>query len=155
MSTKSAADTSSGTDTPSNAPDGTDDSEAGSGMFSMCFGLLFFLGFLFLAAQVLVTLYARSVVSAAAYDAARIIAVSDGDGTVQPERVNNAEGRARARVQELLGQDASLRIVRVDLADSLVEVEVTKPRPRLLLGGGTLGDDTLTAHAIVRLEQLQ
>lgn len=146
-------------------PEGT----AGSGLLSMCFGLLFFLGFLLLATQVLVTLYVRSTVEAAASDAARILASAAVDegaagadlarpgGSGAPDLIGltTAERDAAERVHELLGNRATLRVVRIDVAESLVEVEVTLPRPRLLLGGGTLGGDTIAQRASVRLERLQ
>jgi hypothetical protein len=123
----------------------------------MCFGLLFFLGFLFLATQVLVGLYARSAVGAAAHDAGRIVASAAGpDGVLDgPAELGPARARAEDRVRDLLGEDAGFRLVRVDGAASVVEVEVTAPKPFLLFGGGTLGADTIAARAVVRLEQLQ
>jgi hypothetical protein len=123
----------------------------------MCFGLMFFLGFLFPATQVLVGLYARSAVGAAAHDAGRIVASAAGpDGVFDPaDEVGAASLRAERRVHDLLGDRASFRLLRVDRRESLVEVEVTAPKPFLLFGGGTLGPDDIVGRAVVRLEQLQ
>jgi hypothetical protein len=123
----------------------------------MCFGLMFFLAFLFLATQVLVGLYARSAVGAAAHDAGRIVASAAGpDGVIEgPDELSPATLRAQRRVHDLLGERASFRVLRVDQSESVVEVEVTAPKPFLLFGGGTLGPDTIASRAVVRLEQLQ
>jgi hypothetical protein len=123
----------------------------------MCFGLLFFLGFLFLATQVLVGLYARSAVGAAAHDAGRIVASAAGaDGVLDgPAELAPATARAERRVRDLLGADASFRLLRVDEQADVVEVEVTAPKPFLLFGGGTLGPDNIAGRAVIRLERLQ
>jgi hypothetical protein len=123
----------------------------------MCFGLMFFLGFLFLATQLLVGLYARSAVGAAAHDAGRIVASAAGpDGVIDDSaELGSATVRAQRRVQDLLGEEARLRVLRVDPGESVVEVEVTAPKPFLLFGGGTLGPDTIASRAVVRLERLQ
>jgi hypothetical protein len=123
----------------------------------MCFGLMFFLGFLFLATQVLVGLYARSAVEAAAHDAGRIVASAAGaDGVLDGgDEVGPASARAERRVHDLLGDRASFRLLRLDPTESVVEVEVIAPKPFLLFGGGTLGADTIATRAVVRLERLQ
>jgi hypothetical protein len=122
----------------------------------MCFGLMFVLAFLFLATPVLVGLYARSAVGAAAHDAGRIVASAAGpDGVIEgTDELSPATLRAQRRVHDLLGERASFRVLRVDQRESVVEVEVTAPKPFLLFGGGTLGPDTIASRAVVRLEQL-
>jgi len=57
-----------------------------------------FLLLLLFASQVLFDLYARSVVTAAAYDAARIVAGADADGGADRQAVTDAESTARAQL---------------------------------------------------------
>jgi hypothetical protein len=96
-------------------------------------------------------------VGAAAHDAGRIVASAAGsDGVLDGSaELAPATARAERRVRDLLGADASFRLLQVDGAASLVEVEVTAPKPFLLFGGGALGADTIASRAVVRLEQLQ
>lgn len=61
--------------------------------------MFIFLAFLLLAVQVVFALYATSVVTAAAYDAARIVAGSEGQAD-EPA----AEQRAEAHARGLLGR---------------------------------------------------
>lgn len=59
-------------------PGGSVGSERGGGPISAWLGFLIFLGLLLFAVQALFNLYATSVVTAVAYDAARRVAVADG-----------------------------------------------------------------------------
>lgn len=132
------------------------DPEAGSGLFGLAFGIMFFLGFMLLATQVALALYARSVVTGAALDAGRILATSSaGDGRFEPAELAGARRAAAMRVQDLLGDEATLQVIAVDLEADVAEVEVRAPKPRLLLGGGTLGDDVVARRVTVRVEELQ
>lgn len=54
------------------------DPERGSGVFSMAMGLLFFFGFLVFAVNIMYNLYATSVVSSLALDAAHDVAERNG-----------------------------------------------------------------------------
>ncbi len=99
-------------------------------------------------------LYDRSVVSAAAYSGARALGTAAGaDGELGPGDLAAGEQRARARAAALLGPDASLDVLRVDL--DARAVEVTTEAPKLLLGGGGLGDRLVTRRATSRLEVLR
>ncbi len=121
-----------------------------------CFGIMFFLGFLLLAAQITLGLYARSVVTSAALDSGRIMAGAAGpDGMVEPGELATAHAAAEGRVHSLLGPHATFELRSVDQTASVVEVAVAAPRPRLLWGGGTLGSDVIERRVRVRLEQLQ
>ena len=64
-------------------------------MATFC-GVLVFLILLLFATQVLVGLYAKSVVTSAAFDAAR--AVAGGQSAGQPDAVPRAEATARSRM---------------------------------------------------------
>lgn len=133
-----------------------EDAEQGSGVLAMSFGITFFIGFLLLAANVVALLYARSVVSAAAFDAARELSAAAGaDGLLDRDELGAAEGRARQRVVDLLGSDATFRVIRVDAERA--EVEVAEPAPRLLFGGGGLASDDglVVRRATSRLEVLR
>lgn len=70
--------------------------ESGSGMVSSVVGVTAFLALLLFATQLALNLYATSTVTAAAFDAARIVAGADG-GAV-------AEAEAEAHLRELLGE---------------------------------------------------
>lgn len=130
--------------------------ETGSGLFGTSLGVLFFLGFLLFATQLAVSLYARSVLTSAALDAGRILADAGGaDGTIDSAELADAQRQAERRVQDLLGNDADLRVDELDVAAGTAEVTVSTTRPRLLLGGGTLGSPTIERSVRVRLEQLQ
>lgn len=130
--------------------------EAGSGLFGLAFGVLFFLGFLLLATQVALVLYARTVVTSAALDAGRVIAGSAGrDGLLEAGELRRGEAAAARRVHELLGDEATLRVLSIDTTAEVARLEVTAPKPRLLLGGGTLGSPTVVRQVTVRMEDLQ
>ena len=131
-------------------------SERGSGVLGLCFGVLGFLGFLLLATQIAMSLYANTVVSGAALDGGRIVARAAGtDGVLGPGELASARSAAERRVRDLLGEAARFDVTDVDLAADRITVSVQAPRPRLLLGGGTLGSATVTKRAEVRLEVLQ
>jgi hypothetical protein len=68
------------------------DEEAGTGLVGTLAGFAAVVLFLLLATQVLVHLYATSAVTAAAYDAARIVSGSDGGPASQDEAVAHAQG---------------------------------------------------------------
>ncbi len=135
---------------------GGEAAERGSGLLGMCFGVLFFLGFLLFATQLTVSLYARSVVTSAALDASRIMARSAGtDGVAADGEVAAAQLAAAHRVRELLGPEATFQLLAVDRAAGTVQVRVAAPRPHLLAGGGTLGSPIIERTVTVRLEQWQ
>ena len=128
--------------------------EAGSGVLGVSFGVLFFFGFLLFATQITVALYARSVVAGAALDAGRIVALAGGpDGVVDAGELTAARAAAADRVTDLLGADADFEVESIDTNTGRAVVVVRAPRPRLLLGGGTLGSPTIERRAVVRLEQ--
>src|SRR5438093_4554024 len=72
----------------------TSDRDRGAGLFSTSFGILFFLGFLFFAVQLLFNLYATSVVTSATYDAARMVATSPHHPATQAD-LDDAVAHAR------------------------------------------------------------
>lgn len=99
------------------------DGERGSGTVSMLFGVAAFLSLLFLAVQVLVHLYATSVVSAAAFDAARLASGAAATGA----------DAARAHGLGLLGDfSGSVQAFEVRVGADAVTVHVAADSPALL-----------------------
>jgi hypothetical protein len=105
-----------------------------------------FLGFLLLAVQLLVHLYATSMVTAAAYDAARL-----ASGTQVPAAVAEAHGRS------LLGSFAARTstFAVLDGGDHVV-VRVEARSPALLPAafGAVTGITTINREVVARKEQL-
>ncbi len=119
-------------------------SECGTGAVGTLAGVAAFLGFLLVATQVLVHLYATSVVTAASFDAARVLAV-DLD-----------EGAAAERAQALLGSYADGATVRAAAGAEQVSVRVSIPSPALVprvLGVLDLG--AIDRTALLRREELR
>lgn len=114
-------------------------------------GLLVFLAFLTFAVQLCLNLYATSAVTGAAYDAARIVAGSEGGGEVQAQQ--EAETHAR-QVLGRLGDDASFEW-QVDGDDVSLRVHVVNPRVVLPALGARLGFDTVDRTVTVRREALR
>ena len=101
------------------------------------------------AAHVMLHLYATSVVTAAAFDAARVVAGSDGG----PAAVSAAEQDAR----RLLGPNGRRARFQWDLGDETVGLRVRMTRPGAVLPGlgRWLGMDELDRTVRVRLERFR
>ena len=115
-----------------------------------------FLAFLLLSSQVLVTLYARSVVNAAGFDAARRVASREVDHD-DPEAVALAQQRAEKRLRDLLGamgDDADLTW-RSDTDSISLRVRVRVPE--VSVPGLTRASDLLAIDReyTVRIERLR
>jgi hypothetical protein len=123
--------------------------ESGAGPISTVFGVAIFLGFLLLATQALVHLYASSTVSSAVFDAARRGAAQGGGGC----------DLAVARARELLGPygqrpEASLEC---DPTGDSLQLTFRGPTPANLLRGydAMVGRDGIVRTATVRFERFQ
>ena len=92
--------------------------DRGAGLFSSVFGVMFFLVFLLFAMQLLWSLYATTVVTAAAYDAGRT-AARTGDAAAGAARFDRTIGSYEADVAIALDGDT-------------VVVTVTGENPTLL-----------------------
>jgi hypothetical protein len=106
--------------------------ERGAGLVAATAGVSVFLVFLLFAAHVLYNLYATSVVTAAAYDAARVVAGAEARGNVR-----DAEAQGGARLRALLGRYGADHLELVDFSESTNDVVVLHVRarnPSLLLG---------------------
>lgn len=123
-------------------------------MLSTSFGILFFLGFLFFAVQLLFNLYATSVITSTTYDAARSVATSGH----QPTQLDCEAAIARAL--QNLGRYASRVQFVCDpaIADpDVVKVSVHAVNPRFLGPAidSLVGFDVIDRTAVVRVERFR
>jgi hypothetical protein len=121
--------------------------ESGAGPLSTVFGVAIFLGFLLLATQTLVHLYASSTVSSAVFDAASRGAAEDGGGC--PAAV--------ARARALLGGYGARPDVELacDASGDTLRLTLHGPTPANLLAGfgAAVGRGGIERTASVRLER--
>jgi len=111
--------------TAATSPPDADASERGSGLLSTAAGVAAFLVLLAFAVQLLFNLYATSAVTAAAYDAARLVAARGGD----VDEIPAAEAHAR----DVLGRYADRVTFDWDGTDgSMVRVHVRAANPNRL-----------------------
>lgn len=127
--------------------------DRGAGLLSTSFGILFFLGFLFFAVQLLFNLYATSVVTSVAYDAARSVATS-GHPATQAD-LDAAEARAK---QELGGYASNVSFEWDAYSNpDVVKLRVIATNPRFL--GPAIdvfvGFDEIDRTVEVRVEQFR
>lgn len=120
-------------------------------------GVVVFLGFLFFAVHLCVNLYARSTVTANAFDAARSVAAADidhADGGV----VAAAQARAEADVRATLGRYAE-RIRTFDWSGTtadVVRLHIVVDNPSFLIFSGDLvGVETVDRTVTVRVEKVR
>jgi len=127
--------------------------ERGAGLFGTIAGVTVFLAFLTVAVQILVNLYTASVVTSAAYDAARL-AATDGEHPLDDDAKDRAEAHARSLLGSL-GEDTEFAWIEDD--PEVVQLRVVARSPRFLLPvvDGALGLDVVDRTVTVRIEQLQ
>lgn len=128
-------------------------SDRGAGLVSTMTGFLVFLIFLLFACQLLIGLFARSAVAAAAFDGAHSVAVQGG---IDPSATASARATAEQRMRDLLGRagdDASFDWSGTD-AD-WVQVRVQMPAPRFGWPGFGGTPSTIDRVARVRVEDLR
>jgi len=121
-------------------------SERGAGAVSAVVGVTAFLTLLLFAVQLVLNLYATSVVTAAAFDGARIVAGSDGGPAVEAD--------AEARVRELIGARDDLSLTWSYSAD-VVALTVETSHPTALLPGMPLPFQQISRTVEVRRESLR
>jgi hypothetical protein len=127
------------------------DRERGAGLFSTSFGILFFVGFLFFAVQLLFNLYSTSVVTSVAYDAARAVATA----RTQPPSQQSLEV-AETHARSLLGGYRDRATFEWDLSDpDVVRLHVRAVNPRMLAPGldHLVGFDVIDRTVVVRVER--
>jgi hypothetical protein len=128
--------------------DGRRRAEDGTGLIGSTVGVLVFVVFLLLGVQVLFDLYARSAVTAATFDAARVVAGADAGGA--PGAEADAEGTAR-RMLGHYGQGAEFRwAVEADAIALTVHVRSPSLLPALVTRPLSL--DTIERTVRVRRE---
>lgn len=133
------------------AADAKAERERAAGLLSTSFGLLVFLGFLFFAVQLLFNQYATSVVTSAAYDAARSVATAP-EQPPGAERLDAAEAHARS----LLGAYHQRVSFEWDLSDpDVVRLHVRAVNPRLLAPpiDHLVGHDVIDRTVVARVER--
>jgi Flp pilus assembly protein TadG len=125
--------------------------QAGAGLIATVAGVTVFLVLMLFAVQVLVGLYATSVVTAATYDAAKVLAGADtGDSAVARA---NAESGARSQ----LGRYGEKAVFGWENDAQVVRLHVQAPRPTLLprsLVRG-VGVSEIERTVTVRVERVQ
>jgi Flp pilus assembly protein TadG len=109
----------------------TSTAERGAGLVATLFGGLVFLLLLLFAVQVLVGLYVRSVVTAAAYDAALAVAGGGAHGDAGGQEANVAAAEATAR-SRLGGIGARMAFTWQEVSSDRVVVEVHVVAPEFL-----------------------
>jgi len=125
----------------------------GTGLVASLSGLLIFLVFLLFACQLLLGLFARSTVSAAAYDGAHLVATRR-TGAAHDDLAIQTE--AEARMRQLLGtagQQAEFDWTGTD--SSWVTVRVRVPAPRLGWPGFSRSPSIIERGAHVRVEAVR
>lgn len=125
--------------------------EDGSGLLPTVAGVLVFLILLLLAVQVIFNLYATSAVTAAAFDAARVVAGADaGDREL-------AADAATEQARDVLGRYGERARFEWAIEGEFVELHVVTTNPSFLPVAlrRPLGLDTVDRRVRVRVEELQ
>lgn len=115
--------------------------ERGTGVVGTAFGATVFIAFLLLATHSLLSLYANSIISSTAWDAARTVANTD-----DPNLIADAEGRAE---QRLSGFNNVVLDINKDATGVAVHVQADRPMflPTALAKSSGLGQLDKTVHA--------
>lgn len=131
--------------------------DAGGGLIGTIGGVTVFLVLMLFAVQLLVNLYATSVVTSATYEGARQVAGSRVDHT-DPAALDDSHARAEARVRDLLG--AAGNNASFDWSQSTpdtVALRVRADPPRFGWPGlrGRIGFDHIDRTVRIRVERWQ
>ena len=118
--------------------------DAGTGALGTLSGLVVVLAFLLLATDTLLELHARSTVTAVAYDAARQVAVADGDARPAAER----------RARRALGTVGASARFAWDADGDRITLRVEADRPGALLSAVGLRPRRFVRTVTVRREQI-
>ncbi len=125
-------------------------SERGSGTISTWIGFVVFLVLLLFAVQSLLNLYATSVLTSVAWDAAREVAGADGGG----EAVAQAESRARGLLGRF-GERVSFDWSATSDEDVVLRVRGTVPRVLLPAQRGPVAFGEIDRTVRVRVERFR
>lgn len=130
---------------------------AGQGLVSSLAAVAVFLGFLFFAVHLVISLYATSTVTGQAYDAARRVAAADIDHS-DPAAVASAQRRAEADLRGSLG-DYAERIESLDWSGSTADVVSLRVRAQnpsfLVFATAPLGVEQIDRTVKVRVEKVR
>lgn len=130
---------------------------AGQSLVGSLAAVAVFLGFLFFAVHLVISLYATSSVTGQAYDAARRVAASDIDHD-DPGAVAAAQRRAEADLRGSLG-DYSERIESLDWSGSTADVVRLRVRAQnpsfLVFATAPLGVEQIDRTVQVRVEEVR
>jgi hypothetical protein len=129
--------------------------EAGTGLVGSLAGFMVFVVLLLVAAQVLFDLYARSAVTAAAFDAARRVAGYDLV-TLPADQIIEAEAAAEMQARQTLGRYGREVLFTWTLTSSVVELRIQAVNQRLLPAtlARSIGIDRIDRTVRVRAERL-
>ena len=127
-----------------------DRSERGSGPVSTWIGFVVFLGLLLFAVQSLLNLYATSVLTSVAYDAAREVAGADGG----MQAVAQAESRARGLMGRF-GESVVFDWSGTSDEDVVLRVRGTVPRVLLPVQQGPVAFGEIDRTVRVRVERFR
>ncbi len=111
-------------------------------MVASVFAVGAFLALLMLAVQVAFALYARSTVSAEAFDAARLVSGATASPPDSPSRLAYSETTATAHLRALLGGYGNRAVVHWQVSANEVHLTVAMRLP-MLLPLGIPGDSSL------------
>jgi hypothetical protein len=128
-----------------------DRGDGGAGLLGTLAGFVVFLAFLFFGVQMLVDLYATSVVTAVTYDAARMVATAPDP--YDPRVRAAAEAEARRRLGAYGGRATFAWAIDTDTVR--VHVHASNPRFVLPVPSATLPFDTVDRTAVVRVERFR
>lgn len=128
--------------------------QRGAGLVGTFAGVLVFIVFLLFAVQLLFNLYATSAVTAAALDAARVVAAERVDHT-NAGSVQEAQQQADARARRILGRYGSRAQLSWTMDDEVVRVHVQVRNPRVFFAGldRAIGFDSIDRTVAVRIEK--
>ncbi|HUF33478.1 MAG TPA: hypothetical protein VMN58_09760 [Acidimicrobiales bacterium] len=130
-----------------------DDGEVGAGLIGTVFGVAAFLVLLLFAVQLVLNLYATTVVTAVSFDAARIVAGADAGAAGRVESEATAESFARG----LLGryEEAGRLDMTWDYDSDVVRLRVQATHPTRLLPDVVFPFQRVDRTITVRLEDFR
>ena len=129
--------------------------ESGTGTIGTAAGVAAFLVLLLFAVQLMVNLYAASTVTAAGYDAARVVASRRVDHS-NPLSVASAQAEAEARFHQLVGRAGESAELTWIVSSTTVELRVLVDTPTILPSEfGPVAFGRVDRTFVVRTETLQ
>ena len=130
--------------------------ENGTGLIGSLVGVTVFLSLLLFAVHLVLNLYATSVVTAVAFDAARVVAGSDGGRTAEVAAERHARG-VLGRYDDAGDLDFAWRYLSTDGdgVPDVVELRVVAVHPTALLAHLDVPFQRVDRTVTVRLERFQ